>query len=362
LIALKNLEIKLKEFHLKNLNLEIKKGEYYILLGPSGAGKTVILETIAGLHQPTKGKIFIGNKEVSLLPPEARQIGFVPQDLSLFPHLTVRDNILFGVKIKRIPSSEYHFLLKELIEVLQLGPRLTAFPTTLSGGEKQRVALARALITRPKVLLLDEPLSALDPPIRRQLQKMLKEIHSHFQVTILQVTHDQEEAFILGDIISILMDGEIVQTGKKNRVYFFPKNKKIALFTGMENIFTAEKWELNEKEKSVILSYQGIVFKAYYDRALPEPPFSFGFRGEEVMIIKDELPIPEGIKEENCFSVVLNKIIEKGATHTLELKETTCGIPIVAEVPNYIYRKLKYQIGQQLNVFIRKKNICVMGT
>ena len=360
MITLENLEIKLKGFHLKNINLEVRNGEYYILLGPSGVGKTVIIETIAGLHRHAQGRILIDDKEVSFLPPEVRQIGFVPQDLSLFPHLTVFDNILFGAKIRRIHQRDYQSLLNDLIDVLQIGQRLTAFPTTLSGGEKQRVALARALIPKPKILLLDEPLSALDPPISRQLQRILKEIHTHFGVTILQVTHDQEEAFILGDVISIMMDGTIVQTGKKNRVYFFPETKKTALFTGMENLFEGEQWDLDEKEKLITLTHKGITYKAYYDRRIPSPPLFFGFRAEEVMIIKDDRPIPDEIKDENCFAVVLRNVVEKGASHTIEFEEVVHGLPIIAEVPNYIYRKLQYQLGQEMNIFIRKKNICLM--
>jgi ABC-type sugar transport system ATPase subunit len=360
LITLENLEVKLKGFHLKNINLEVRDGEYYILLGPSGVGKTVIIETIAGLHKQRSGKIVIDGKDVSYSPPEMRQIAFVPQDVSLFPHLTVLENILFGMKIRKINQKVYKPLLDDLIEVLQINHRLAVFPLTLSGGEKQRVALARALITKPKILLLDEPMSALDPPIRRQLQKVLKEIYIHFGVTILQVTHDQEEAFILGDIISVMMDGAVIQTGKRNRVYFFPETKKIALFTGMENLFGGEIAGLDEKQKQIALNHNGVAFKAFYDRTIPKPPLFFGFRAEEVMIIKDDRPIPEDIADENLIVVILKKVIEKGSSHTMEFEEATRHLPIIAEVPNYVYRKLRYTIGQEMKVFIRKKNICLM--
>ena len=360
MITLENLEVKLKGFHLKNINLEVRDGEYYILLGPSGVGKTVIIETIAGLHKQRSGKIVIDGKDVSYSPPEMRQIAFVPQDVSLFPHLTVLENILFGMKIRKINPKVYKPLLDDLIEVLQIDHRLAVFPLTLSGGEKQRVALARALITKPKILLLDEPMSALDPPIRRQLQKVLKEIYIHFGVTILQVTHDQEEAFILGDIISVMMDGAVVQTGKRNRVYFFPETRKIALFTGMENLFGGEIVGLDEKQKQIALNHNGVTFKASYDRTIPKPPLFFGFRAEEVMIIKDDRPIPEDIADENLIVAILKKVIEKGSSHTMEFEEATRHLPIIAEVPNYVYRKLKYTIGQEMKVFIRKKNICLM--
>lgn len=360
MISLENLEVKLKGFHLKNINLEVRDGEYYILLGPSGVGKTVIIETIAGLHKQRSGKIVIDGKDVSYAPPEMRQIAFVPQDVSLFPHLTVLENILFGMNIRKINPKVYKPLLDDLIEVLQIDHRLAVFPLTLSGGEKQRVALARALITKPKILLLDEPMSALDPPIRRQLQKVLKEIYIHFGVTILQVTHDQEEAFILGDVISVMIDGAIIQTGKRNRVYFFPETRKIALFTGMENLFEGEIIELDEKQKQISLHHKGVAFKAFYDRAIPKPPLFFGFRAEEVMIIKNDRSIPKDIADENLIVAILKKIIEKGSSHTMEFEEATRHLPIIAEVPNYVYRKLHYTIGQEMKVFIRKKNICLM--
>jgi ABC-type Fe3+/spermidine/putrescine transport system ATPase subunit len=289
-----------------------------------------------------------------------RQIAFVPQDLSLFPHLTVLENILFGARIKGLSQGEYQSRLSDLIEVLQIGHRLSAFPRTLSGGEKQRVALARALLTKPKILLLDEPLSALDPPIRRQLQKVLKEIHSHFGVTTLQVTHDQEEAFILADVISVLMDGVIVQTGKRNRVYFYPENEKIAVFTGMENLFEGELVEIDEKASEVTLRNKSVVFKAAYDRKPPTSAVFFGFRAEEVMIIKEDRPIPEEIYGENVLSVTLKNVIEKGSSHTMEFEEEKHQFPVIAEVPNYVYRKLNYQVGQAMKVFIRKRNICLM--
>ena len=357
---MENLEVNLKGFHLKGISLEIRDGEYYVLLGPNGVGKTVIVETIAGLHKQRNGKIIIDGKDVSFSPPEERQIAFVPQDQSLFPHLTVADNILFGAKIRNVDSRRYQPLVKELIDVLQIGHRLTAFPRTLSGGEKQRVALARALVTEPKIILLDEPMSALDPPIRRQLQKVLKDIHAHFGVTILHVTHDQEEAFVLGDVISVMIDGYIVQTGKRNRVYFFPESEKIARFTGMENLFDGDIVALQETEHQICLNHRGSIFRAYYDRLTPTSKVFFGFRAEEVMIVKNNRPVPEEVQGENLLSVILGEVVEKGASHTMEFVEVEHKFPIIAEVPNYVYRKLKYEIGQKMQVFIRKENICIM--
>ncbi|MBN2467430.1 MAG: ATP-binding cassette domain-containing protein [Deltaproteobacteria bacterium] len=357
---MENLDIRLKGFHFEGINLEVRTGEYYVLLGPSGVGKTIVLETIAGLFKQHAGKIVVDGKDVSLLPPEARQVAFVPQDLALFPHLTVLDNILFGVRLRGIAQGIYQPLLDELIKVLEIGHRLTAFPRTLSGGEKQRIALARALITRPKILLLDEPMSSLDPPIRRQLQKILQEIHTHFEVTILHVTHNQEEAFILADVISVMMEGAIVQTGKRNRVYFFPETKKLALFTGMENIFPGTVVGMDRERREVRLDHAGMTFTARYDREVSKEHVFFGVRAEEVMIIKDYRPIPESIQNENILTVALRRVVEKGSSHTMEFDEVHRHVCFVAEVPNYVYRKIDYKIGQKMRLFIRRNNICVM--
>lgn len=360
MIKVDDLEITLKNFHLQGISLEVRDGEYYVLLGPSGAGKTVLLETIAGLLKQRKGTIIVGGRDVSFASPESRKIAFVPQDLALFPHLSVMENILFGAKVRGIKPSDYEPLFDDLVGVLHLSQRLNAFPRTLSGGEKQRAALARALITKPEIILLDEPMSSLDPPIRRHLQRLLKEIHTHFGVTILHVTHDQEEAFILGDVISILMDGKIVQTGKRNRVYFFPESKDIALFTGMENIFRGRVTEIDSGESLARLSHSGVTFTARYDKPIPRQEVCFGVRAEEVMIIKEGRPLPRSVEEENVLPVILQRVIEKGSSHTMEFLETRGMFPVIAEVPNYVYRKLSCRIGQEMRVFIRKRNICIM--
>jgi ABC-type sugar transport system ATPase subunit len=362
LIKVEDLDIKLKDFILHGITLEVRDGEYYVLLGPSGAGKTVILETVAGLLKQRKGTIIIGGKDVSSAPPESRHIAFVPQDLALFPHLSVLENILFGAKARGMSPHTYQSRFDDLVGILQLGHRLSAFPRTLSGGEKQRVALARALITTPEIILLDEPMSSLDPPIRRQLQRLLKEIHTHFAVTILHVTHDQEEAFILGDVISILMDSKIVQTGKRNRVYFFPETKDIALFTGMENVFRGAVLDTDSSENLARLSHSGVTFTARYDKLIPRQEVFFGVRAEEVMIIKEGRPLPRSVEDENVLPVILQRVIEKGSSHTMEFLETRGLFPVIAEVPNYVYRKLSCRIGQEMKVFIRKRNICIMET
>ncbi|MDD4588792.1 MAG: ATP-binding cassette domain-containing protein, partial [Heliobacteriaceae bacterium] len=184
---------RLGSFQLQAVNLSVNPGEYLVVIGPSGTGKTVLLELIAGFYHPDRGKIFRGSADITLMPPEQRKIGFVYQDFLLFPHLNVKDNILFGAR-KHVRQAEIPSRLERLVNLLGITTLLNRSPKTLSGGEQQRVALARALIMEPEILLLDEPLSSLDPQNRFRLRQELKTIHAEFGPMVIHVTHDFSEA------------------------------------------------------------------------------------------------------------------------------------------------------------------------
>lgn len=211
MLEIKNIQLKLGRFVLNNIDLKINLGEYFVILGPSGSGKTVLLETIAGLYTPDSGKILYNKNDIILLPPEKRDIGFVYQDYELFPHMTVEDNIIFGLKIRGMNKKIISEKLYKLVSMLKIEHLLKRYPNKLSGGEKQRVALARAIIISPKILLLDEPLSALDIMIKPILQQEIKNIHKEFKSTIIHVTHDIEEAIFLADRIGIMSDGNLLK-------------------------------------------------------------------------------------------------------------------------------------------------------
>jgi len=213
MIEIKDLVVEFDGFSLGPLSLKIGKGEFFIILGPTGAGKTVLLETIAGLYRPSKGQILIEGEDLTSLPPERRGIGIVYQDYSLFPHLTARRNIEFGLRLKGMPKGERERRIQELAQLLGIGHLLDRYPPTLSGGEGQRVALARALAPRPRLLLLDEHLSALDPKIRERLAGELKRINRETGVTFIMVTHEIKEALVLGDRVALIRDGRIEQVG-----------------------------------------------------------------------------------------------------------------------------------------------------
>jgi len=239
MITIENVNIHLGEFDLREINLSIEKNEFFILMGPTGAGKTVLLEAIAGLIRVDSGHIVVDGRDVTGLPPEKRGVSIVYQDYSLFPHLTVRDNITYGLHFHRTPKAEAAKRFDRLVEDLDLSHLLHRLPANLSGGENQRIALARALIVDPKVLLLDEPLSALDPGFREDLRKGLKRLHETTDATFLMVTHDFSEALSLADRAAVMDGGKIKQVGGMKEIFQRPESTFVADFVGMKNLFTA---------------------------------------------------------------------------------------------------------------------------
>ena len=221
---------------LKSLDLSIKDGEFVTLLGPSGCGKTTTLRIIAGFETPDEGEVLFAGKNINKVPPNKRNINTVFQRYALFPHLNVKDNIAFGLKLRKTPQSEIDRKVEEMLELVNLkgfGSRSTA---SLSGGQQQRVAIARAIVNEPKVLLLDEPLGALDLKLRKEMQIELKKLHERLDMTFLYVTHDQEEALTMSDTVVVMNHGEILQKGTPIDIYNEPANAFVADFIGESNI------------------------------------------------------------------------------------------------------------------------------
>ncbi|MDP9228716.1 MAG: ABC transporter ATP-binding protein, partial [Actinomycetota bacterium] len=219
-----------------DVNLTIDKGEFFSLLGPSGCGKTTTLRMLAGFEQPTEGDILLEGKPVDDVPPYQRNVNTVFQSYALFEHLNVHDNVAFGLKRKKVPSDEIKRRVGEALELVNLDQRADASVSLLSGGQQQRVALARALVNRPAVLLLDEPLGALDLKLRRQMQVELKEIQKEVGITFVYVTHDQEEALAMSDRIAVMSEGKVVQCGEPEEVYERPDAAFVAGFIGVSNL------------------------------------------------------------------------------------------------------------------------------
>ncbi len=210
MIVLENLEVAVPGFRLAVERLEIGRGEYLVLLGPSGVGKTLLILAIAGIVRPRAGRIIVDGRDVTELPPEERGIALVPQNYALFPHMTVYDNIAYGLRVRGLPRSVVERRVREIAELLEISRLLHRKPPTLSGGEQQRVALARALVVRPKLLLLDEPLSALDPRLRASARRLLRRLHRELGFTALHVTHNIGEALYLATRIAYMESGRLL--------------------------------------------------------------------------------------------------------------------------------------------------------
>ena len=239
MLEIKHLHGNLGEFELHDLNLKVNRGEYLAILGSTGAGKTVLIEYIAGIYKPDKGSIRVCGEDITHLYPEERNIGYVPQDYALFPNLTVERNIAYGLEARRMPSDQISDIVSEMISALRIEYIRHRMPLNLSGGEKQRVALGRALATEPRLLLLDEPLSALDENLRTEMARELRKIQRDVNGTFIHVCHNFEEASDVSDRIAIMNEGRIIQTGTLKEIMENPKNEFIARFVKSQNIFQA---------------------------------------------------------------------------------------------------------------------------
>ena len=240
-LELKNINKKFNEtVALDNIHLEINDGEFFSLLGPSGSGKTTCLKVIGGFEQPDSGNVSLFNENVTDIPPFKRNVNTVFQDYALFPHMNVEENVCYSLKIKKIPKIEQESQVEEILSTVKLKGYEKRKPSELSGGQRQRVALARSLINKPKILLLDEPLGALDLKLREQMQIELKNLQRQFQITFIYVTHDQQEALSMSDRIAIFNDGKIEQVDTPDNIYKNPKTAFVADFIGTTSLVSKQ--------------------------------------------------------------------------------------------------------------------------
>ncbi|MCR5611685.1 MAG: ABC transporter ATP-binding protein [Clostridiales bacterium] len=271
---------------LDDINLYIRDGEFLTLLGPSGCGKTTLLRTIAGFITPTSGEVFIDGVNMKGIPPYKRQVNTVFQKYALFPHLNVFDNVAFGLNIKKVPKDEIKRRVTEMLELVNLAGYEKRWIEQLSGGQQQRVAIARALVNEPEVLLLDEPLGALDLKLRKGMQIELKRMQQRLGITFIYVTHDQEEALTMSDTIVVMNKGVIQQIGSPIDVYNEPKNRFVARFIGESNIFEGTM------VRDLLVNFHGIDYECV-DKGFGENvPVDIVIRPEDVDIVKpDEAPL-----------------------------------------------------------------------
>ena len=364
MIRIEGLTILFESFKIVDFNIVIEEREFHSLLGPTGCGKTLVLESIIGLHRPAKSKIWIREREVQNLPPEQREISYVPQDLALFPHLKVKDNILFGIKARNLDPGTYKEHVELLIKEMKIGHLLERYPANLSGGEKKRVAVLRALVPKPKLLLLDEPLSGLDPSIKVEIEQLLKTLHSVFRPTILCVTHDFEEAYHLSDRITIFMDGKVEQVGEREDIFLRPKSKKVAQFLGARNLYRARVLKKDERLQRMILTVNGLQLSMpiglYPDSIEAGREVDLFIRPEEVMIIREGKPVKESLRQ-NIFPGRIIDIADNRRHHTVCLQATQGELPIEISIPNYAFRNLDLSVGKVVQMALREESLWVMA-
>ncbi len=362
-----SLELSLKKsfkgFHI-NVRLSVEE-DLLVLFGPSGAGKTLILKMLSGIVRPDDGEVIIGNEKVFDseghidLPVRERRIGYLFQDYALFPHMTVNENIAYG--INHLKHTVIRQKVEELIDVMRLSGLEKRYPHELSGGQKQRCALARTLAIEPKVLLLDEPFSALDFQVREKLRADLLRIHTLYPISTILVTHDLEEAFMLGRRIAVINNGHIEQAGPREEVFYRPETRSVAKFIGTRNIFDGTVVDSDGIHVTVLNEDIGIL-KALVTkgRELEKgQEVSFCIRPEEVIIIRPDRPLDYRVQD-NIIEGEIASITGKGSTQIMFLKTGSGDTLLKIELPNFVVRKLSLAKGGRIRVSLKKESLWVI--
>ena len=311
----------------KNLNLDISKGEFVTMLGPSGSGKTTTLMMLAGFETPTNGEIYLDSMPISKIPPYEREIGMVFQNYALFPHMTVQENLAFPLEVRKISKSETKEKVQKALDMVELGNFGTRFPAQLSGGQQQRVALARALVFEPRLVLMDEPLGALDKNLREQMQYEIKHIHDRIGITVVYVTHDQSEALTMSNRIAVFNDGVVQQLSTPDILYEKPQNSFVAKFIGENNTLNGVVKEINGSTCVVDLdNNQGTV------KALKVNVNEIGEK-TQLSIRPERVSIDKNISGVNTFSGKVEELIYLG--DHIRARLDVCGNnEFIVKVPN----------------------------
>lgn len=347
MIEIKNLAVNLGTFLLEDINLSIEPGEYFIILGPTGAGKTILLESIAGLHPIKSGEIWLNGREVTKLEAEKRGIGFVYQDYALFPHLSVKGNLLFGLKQKRRSKGERQLIVEWVTGLLGVSHLLERNPSTLSGGERQKVALARALSISPQVLLLDEPLSALDPHAREGVQQELRQIHHRLKATIVHVTHDFEEAIALGDRIAVLSEGHILQVGTPEQIFRQPNSEFVARFAMSRNIFAGEVRDADDGHATITI--EGMKLDVVTEL---RGKLHASLRPEDILISQE----PLRSSARNCLRGTITHINDRGSTLYLTV---STPLDFICLLTRRSFEEMGLRVGEEVHVTFKASAIHV---
>lgn len=297
---------------LENIDLEIAEGELFFLLGPSGCGKTTCLRIVAGFYQPDEGELYFGKRRMNDVPPHKRNTGMVFQNYALWPHMTVYENVAYGLDVRKVSASEKRRRVQQALEIVHMEEYAQRTPNQLSGGQQQRVALARALVIEPEVLLLDEPLSNLDAQLRLEMRQEIKRIHRETGITALYVTHDQKEALSLADRLAVMKDGRVIQVGSPREVYTHPVNRFVAGFIGETNFLEGHVVE-RESEQIGVKTPVGTVFSSQAEGFQIGEAITLSVRPESLVVST------EAVGALNELPAVVQRITYLGNVEELEL-------------------------------------------
>ena len=321
-----------------DFNLEVKRGEFVTFLGPSGCGKTTTLRMIAGFEMPTSGEILLNGEDISQLPANKRPINTVFQRYALFPHMNIYDNIAFGLKLKKLPKEEIRKKVKRVLDIVDLEGFENRKISTLSGGQQQRIAIARALVNEPEILMLDEPLGALDLKMRQEMQLELKHMHDELGITFIYVTHDQEEALTMSDKIVVLSEGRIQQIGTPEDIYNEPQNAFVADFIGESNIIAATM------VKDKVVDILGTKFACVDEGFGTNKPVDVVIRPEDLVITEKD----KGIINGRVISAIF-----KGVHYEMEIE--ACGFEWL------VHSTVMAEPGKEVGLWVDPFNIQIMN-
>lgn len=331
----------------RGVSFRVEDGCFFSLLGPSGCGKTTLLRTIAGFETPDSGEVLLNGVSVAGVPPHKRNVNTVFQHYALFPHMTVIENVLFGLEMKGVEKNERRRRALESLEMVRLSGYENRKPHQLSGGEQQRVALARALVNRPAVLLLDEPLAALDLKLRKQMQEELKALQREVGITFLYVTHDQTEAMALSDRIAVMRDGQIQQVGTPEEIYETPKNRFVADFIGVSNFLAGTVLRREPPYAELGIPVNGNVFRVWANNAVDAPLGEFiyaNLRPEHISL----LPVSAEPTQTNRARGVIREALYLG-TGIQYCVELDAAVRLIAFQPNH-GTAMRFEVGSPVLV------------